>query len=556
MKYMKKVEDIILADWRPYAWIIFLAVSVYAVSLSFDFTFLDDNEFILENYGFIRDISNAGRAFTQTIFSNNFVPYYRPILSLSFMLDAQTGGVALFTYHFTNIALHAGVACLLFLLVLRLTKNRSAALVYSSIFCVHPVLTQAVAWIPGRNDMLLGLFVLSSLLALLQYLSSGSFLSYLSSVIFFGLALFTKESAIALPALFIIFLLFKREDPKIRRGWISLAAGWGASIGFWYFMRSAALIFTYDKSTLGGMAGAVVKSAPAFVQYSGKVLLPFNLSVFPTIRDTGLLYGIISILAVTALFIFSRPRNRQLIVFGGAWFILFLTFSFIRPSPECVLDFQEHRLYVPMIGFVVMLTGMGVLTGVDLKRPAPLIAWLSVVALFSWLTIRHQMDFRDKWAFWNNAVRTAPNAAFVHLRYGFICHTSGLPDKAEAAYKRALALDPELPAAHTKLGLLYMDKKMYNEAGAEFREEVRISPKYDTAYMCMGVALYKQGRPDEAVKLWKRAMRVNPYSVDARKNLAIYYKEIGDGARAACYAGQLADMGIPVPEGFLKDIQE
>ncbi len=547
----ENIGKVLSEGWRPYAWIVFLAAAVYASSLFFDLTFLDDNEFILDNQAFISDISNAGKAFTQSIFSNKLVPYYRPILSLSLMLDAQIGGTTLFWYHLTNIILHALAACLLFRVVSLLCKSRQASFLYAALFCAHPALAQAVAWIPGRNDILLGVFTLLSFLFLLRYAASRSFYSYISSIMFFGLALFTKESAIVLPALFVVFLLCVGGFNSQGKGWLPLISGWAIIGSFWYMMRSAALIFTCDMSTVQGMAGAVVKSAPALIQYLGKVFFPFNLSVYPTIPDTGIIYGLISILLLAVLLLFSRSRRAGLILFGASWFLSFMIFTFIRPSPECVLDFQEHRLYLPMMGVVFLLIGTGFMKDADMKRPFLCASFFFILILFSFLAIRHGMNFRDKWAFWGNAIRTSPRAAFIHTRYGFICHTSGHPDQAEAAYKKAIELDPGLSAVHTKLGLLYMDKKMYNEAGAEFLEEIRISPKYDTAYMCLGVARYRQGRPDDAVYLWKRALRLEPYSADACKNLAIYYHECGDNARASFYARKLQDMGVAVPKEFL-----
>ncbi|MBP7056746.1 MAG: tetratricopeptide repeat protein, partial [Candidatus Omnitrophica bacterium] len=536
----------------PFLWIVLLIGAVYSASLSFGFTFLDDHEFIVENYDFIKDISNIGRAFTQTIFANINVPYYRPILSLSFILDAQIGGTVPFIYHLTNIALHSAVSCLLFLLLYRIAGKRDISFALASIFAVHPVLTQAVAWIPGRNDLLLGLFILGSFLALSRYLVSGSFISYFFSIFLFGLALFTKESAVVMPVLFVLFISQGRRDSNLGKGFLGLAIGWTSVAAFWILMRAATLVSLSDKSTFVGMWGAVSKSSPAFIQYLGKIFMPFNLSVYPTIHDTGFLYGVISALLVSFLFLLSKKKDWHLIIFGGAWFLLFLFFSFIRPSPECVLDFQEHRLYVPMMGFMVMLMGASWIKGIDLKNPVIFTFFLSTITLFSILTFRHEMNFRDKLAFWDNAVKTSPNAAFIHLRYGFLSYMDGLVDKAESEYKKAIELDPELSAVHAKLGLLYMDKKMYNEAVAEFREEIRLSPRYDTAYMCLGVVRYRQGKSEDAVRLWRQAIRINPYSIDARKNLAVYYQQTGDKARASCYARQLFDMGFPVPEDLLK----
>ena len=137
-----RIERTFLRGWRPYAWIAGAVFLVYALALTFDFTHLDDNEFILENYAFISDLSNVRQAFGQTIFANVCIPYYRPLLALSFMIDAQVGGVTPFIYHFTNILLHAAVACLVYLLLRQVGARKQAAFVFAGIFAVHPALAQ------------------------------------------------------------------------------------------------------------------------------------------------------------------------------------------------------------------------------------------------------------------------------------------------------------------------------------------------------------------------------------------------------------------------------
>lgn len=548
---MKRAEAIFLEGARPYVWILSFAVIVYSATLSFGFTHLDDNEFILENFNFIKNVSNIGQVFLGTIFSNATIPYYRPILNLSFMIDAQMGGRSPFVYHLTNLVLHGIAACLLFLLLIGFSFSKPSAFIFSAAFCVHPVLAQAVAWIPGRNDLLLAIFTMTAVLALLEFCRSGSRVAIAASVFFFGLSLFTKESAIILLGLCVIFLAFRGDNIHVRESWPVILASWGLMVVFWFLMRSAALFSVYDKSTLGGMYESLTKSMPAMLIYVGKIFLPFNLSVYPTIADSGVLYGIAGLLVTIVIGVTSKERDWRLAVLGGVWFLFFLSSSFIRPSAECVLDFQEHRLYVPLIGFIIMLAGMGFLDGVDLRSKKTLAVFIGVMLIFSVLTFRHEWAFKDRETFWSNAVRTAPRTAFVHLRRGFISYLDKFNDRAFDEYKKAIALDPELPAVHTKLGLLYMDRRMYKEAASEFREEIRLSPAFDVAYMCLGVVKYKERKFADAERLWKKAMRVNPYSVEARKNLAIYYYERGDEDRSACYARQLRDMGIPVPKEYL-----
>jgi len=153
-----------LKTWRPYAIIIIIGCLLYAKTLSFDFVEYDDRRLIAENQSFISDLSNLFQAFTQDAFNVSFhcssKSYYRPVLTASLIFDAQWGGTNLFIYRVTNLIIHISTCCLLFLFFCRMGFGKSVSLLFSVIFLVHPILTQAVAWIPGRNDSLLAFFQL------------------------------------------------------------------------------------------------------------------------------------------------------------------------------------------------------------------------------------------------------------------------------------------------------------------------------------------------------------------------------------------------------------
>ncbi|UCD55136.1 MAG: hypothetical protein JSV93_06410, partial [Candidatus Omnitrophota bacterium] len=162
-----------------------LGFLVYSQTLFFDFTYLDDNVLILGNRKFLSKLSNIPQAFRQDVFFSYEDAYYRPLLTISFILDAQLPFALYpspkpspqrgegrvrgrgeqgkgFSYHLTNIVIHLLAACLLFLLLIKLKYREGLAIFFSLIFTVHPVLTQAVAWLPGRNDSLLAVFIFSS----------------------------------------------------------------------------------------------------------------------------------------------------------------------------------------------------------------------------------------------------------------------------------------------------------------------------------------------------------------------------------------------------------
>lgn len=544
-------EEKVLAGKRPYLWMALVIFLLYARAISFDFTHLDDTQLIVDNYAFISNPANILKAFQHNAFPNSGIPYYRPLLTLSFMLNAQLGGISPAVYHFTNIIIHIAVSCAIFFFFLMLWYKRLPAFLVSFFFAVHPALAQAVAWVPGRNDSMLALFALLSFIFLLLYLVSGKFTQYICHMLFFAMALFTKESAVVLLVLFVFYIAMRHKKLLYSKDILPLAGGWVALSAFWFTVRQAALINTFE-TPLFGMAMALFKSLPATIQFIGKIFFPFNLSVFPTIQDTTFAYGIAAIVLVLAALIFSKKKDIGLVFFGLSWFMLFLAFSFIRPMRECVLDFQEHRLYVPVIGVMIILLELDFIKNITVKSRKLLAAAGAVAALFCVLTFSHIPDFKDSMAFWSNASRTSPTSPFVHLSVGFAYYQNGLWDEAEEEYKKAIKLEPTLPMAHLKLGLVYLDKKMLDAAETEFKKEIACDPYAYYTYLCLGLIYYKEGKLSQAEGMWLKTLRADPENTDAMKNLAIFYYERKNIAKSIFYVEQLRRRGVNPPPEFLK----
>ena len=276
---MKKEEK----DWfidkftegrKPYIWIVFIGLLVYFWTIFFTFSYFDDKTLILDNLFYLKNLGNIFNAFSQEVFHvlHTSAAYYRPVLTISFILDAQISGSSAFFYHVTNIAIHLVASCLVFVFLCKLKVKRELALIFAIIFVVHPVLSQAVAWIPGRNDSLLALFFLASMIRAIEAFSGSGNTSdgdrlkrsvslgfsevdkridIVWHLIFFALALFTKESGILIP-FFVILWLFLLKKPKVvsinhLEGGLGMTPchlltffGWLVIAIAWFFLRKNA----------------------------------------------------------------------------------------------------------------------------------------------------------------------------------------------------------------------------------------------------------------------------------------------------------------------------
>jgi len=151
---------------KKYLYIVILFIlsfGVYVNTIKNGFVY-DDNDLILRN-------PQVKKASVQEIFSTPFwgerkFGLWRPITILSFRLNYLMKGFSASLFHLTNIILHSLTVLILYFFLLRVTGKYELSFVSSLIYAVHPVHTEAVAWIVGRSEILATLFSLLCFLLL------------------------------------------------------------------------------------------------------------------------------------------------------------------------------------------------------------------------------------------------------------------------------------------------------------------------------------------------------------------------------------------------------
>jgi len=539
-------------SWRPYLWIAAICLLLYFKALFFNFTYLDDNNLILDNFYFIRNISNIAAAFGQDVFRqiSSLAFYYRPLLTVSFIIDAQFNGASPLVFHLTNILLHVLSSCLLFTLLIKMKYRRDLSFFFSLIFAVHPVLSQAVGWIPGRNDSLLMVFALSCFIFFINFFENKNIWSFFLSLIFFALALLTKETALVLIPMFVLYIYLINNDKKITLDKLMVGAGWLLVVVGWYFLRNYGLRSPSNFLVSDGLL-SLWDNLPAVIQYLGKIFLPFNLSVLPLMVDTTYIYGIVSLAILIALLAISKTKRTGYLIFGLSWFVLFLIPSFVRPNPQAVTELFEHRVYLPIIGIFIILLETDIVNRFDFKKKSHLIISLMILAVFSAVTFIHLEVFKDRINFWESAAKSSPHSPLAHRNLGAMYYLEGFPEKALPEYQKALLLNPLEPMANNNIGLIYMKNGKLKEAEAEFKREIKINPLFETAYFNLGLLYLNMGRGREGEGLLKKTIELNPEYLDAYRYLAVYNYRKNNLKDAAFYIEELKKRGVEIPDELL-----
>ncbi len=137
----------------------------------------------------------------------DFFSYYRPLGFLSFAADGALWSFSPTGFHVTNVLLHAVNGLLVFALARRVMTIRAAALA-AALFIVHSSNQEAVYWVSARFDLLATLFVLATVL--LATRDRAVFVG--ASLATFGLALLSKEAALAAPIIVGAYEVFVRRS--------------------------------------------------------------------------------------------------------------------------------------------------------------------------------------------------------------------------------------------------------------------------------------------------------------------------------------------------------
>lgn len=540
--------------FAPFIFIFAAGFLLYFKTFHFGFTYLDDNV-MLDRFDFISRFSNLPEFFKRDVFNTQGGgAYYRPMISVIGMLDARWAGTDPGAYHVTNVLLHSTACCLLFRTLLKLNYGRGTAFFYALFFTVHPVLTQAVAWIPGKNDVLLAVFSLLSFLSFLSFLENGGWARLASHLLFLLLALLTKENAVFLCVLCAFFAVFLRDrkaeksrDPRLWAGWVLVVAGW--------FAARMAVLKAVSGDASFDVAVSLAGNLPALAAYVGKIFFPVNLGVLPVLKDMPMSYGIAAAALTAAMIYAARPKRVLFIAFGILWFLLFLLPTFIQSSASAA-NFREDRIYLPLMGFIFLLAELDIpkMLGLSGLRAAALGA--GVLCLFAGVTFFYSENFRDKISFWKKAVETSPSYAFSYNNLGSMYYLDGNLAGAESMWKKALAINPRERLAHGNLGLLEMNRGKFREAEEHYFREIELNPRYDNVYLNLGLLYFGAGLPDKAEAAWETAVRVNPEFARAYESLAVLSYQRKDIGKAGFYIGRMREKGLPVPSGLARLLEK
>ncbi len=487
--------------------------------VGFEFVTYDDYDLIYENEQFLAHPGNAFTAFTTNAFTTHRTEgfYYRPILLATFVVEYQIWGLHPAGYHAVNLLLHALTSALVVLLLVRLGTSRTIAALGGFLFALHPVQTESVAWISGRNDILLALFVICSAYFYLLYRQSAGRPRWLAlSICFFVLALFTKESAVFYVLLIpLIDLCFPGSQGMRPRATLGMMLLFGLFIAGFIVARSAAigsLIGTENMYGDSSLLQRLLDSAAMMAQHISLLFYPARLSVVHPANEAfwlqdGWKLAAWVFPAVLLLGIIWGWKRNRLVLFGLGWLVIGLLPA-LNVIPVAV-PILEHRLYLPMAGFVIAVAEL--VSQAGKRREAVATIVLGSLALLSatFSYLRYPV-WQNSDTLWTDAIEKSPSSSRAYFNLAGYCYEHKEYDRATALMQTYIKLKPEDPMGYVKLRQVYYAAAKYVDAASVTRRMIATNPGNPDRYVEAAELFMEANLPDSAVSVYRDGISVLP----------------------------------------------
>ena len=347
-----------LAELSPYIILFVITIIVFCNTLGNAFVY-DDSATIVNNT-FIKNWKNFHSVFSFNYFILSGELSYRPVVTLTYFIDYSLWCLNPLGFHLTNILLHTLTTILFYIFLKRIINSDTTAFISTIFFAIHPILTETINCISYREDILSALFFLTAFILFIKIdktpLSGNKlFLYYPVSLFSYLFSLFSKEMAVSLPILLILYNVFCSSPRNTFRAILKktrgIYIGYFLVTGFYLFIQFGLFRDVYIR--LKPAEGGLPVIPKVLASYIKLLLLPFPLNadyVIPTATSNIIAYIISTILLTAMVGIIIRLCKNS----GHARFFILWFFVALLPVSNIVPlgNFMAERyLYIPYFGF-------------------------------------------------------------------------------------------------------------------------------------------------------------------------------------------------------------
>ncbi|MFC1594215.1 tetratricopeptide repeat protein [Candidatus Omnitrophota bacterium] len=438
-----------------------------------------------------------------------------------------------FPYHVASVLLHCCATILVFVL-LRLFFQKESSFVGAGLFAVHPIHTEAVAWISGKGHIFITIFVLAAYL--LYYKASEqknrskiNRAQYSISVVIFAYFMINNFSFCSLLPLLLIFsdVIFKRcrQNWKLWLPFIAITAirlFWARGAFYARVVRDTA-----DIAGLESVVNPIYYFLYSFISYLWLLIWPAKLTLYhePNIFHAWILWSAAFVVVLAACcvpFLFKRAKS---VLLGLVTFTLFLAPTY-TPLPLASLV-AERYVYLPSIFISILFAFLYQRLSRKpngARRGLVIFLCLSLFVSYAVRTVVRNADWKNDTTLWKATIAVSPMSPRAHSNMGVAYFHDGKLKQAIKELEKAIELHPNYYAAYNNLGALYKKIGRTDLALPLFQMATQKGATRAEAYYNLGVAHGEFKQTEQAIEAYRKAIELNPDYVNAHNNLALSYE--------------------------------
>jgi Flp pilus assembly protein TadD len=432
-------------------------------------------------------------------------------------------------------------------LILRSLCVRAAWLA-ATVWGVHPVMVESVAWITELKNTLSAALYLATIFAYMRF-DPAAFSAvgskkgriwawYGCSLVLFMLALLSKTVTSSLPAVLVILMWCRRGSIR-RQDLVPVLPLIAVAIplAMMTSWMERELVGAHGKEWAFGLADRIVIAGRAVWFYIGKIVCPTRLSFnyerwnIDARSAAQWIYPVLAVVCIGMLVIGSRTRLGRRPATAALYFVgtLFPALGFVNVYPMRFAFVADHFQYLASIGPIVIVA--------DIARrniPGTYVRWsLCALLIFalSGLTFTRARVFKDSAALWSDTLRKNPKSWLAHSGLAGVYAMNGDVNAAVEESRMAVSI---LPDARNRAGLAARLAVAGDgdEARREHLSALELEP--DNAILRYNYAfdLERWGELDTAEREYRKALALDERLPGVRTRLAIIRGMLGDIAGA------------------------
>ena len=535
-------------SWLWHSWLVFVfGALLYANTLTHQFT-QDDAIVIYDNMFTTQGVSGIKGLFTKDTFYGFFKEEgkaklvsggrYRPLTPAMFSVEYQLVGDKPWLGHLINVLLYGLLCTMIYKLLTKMLcfrddnkAKRYLILAITLLYAAHPLHTEAIANIKGRDEIMSMLGSVLALYYMLKYTDTKQLKALLISLISFFLAFLSKENTITFLAVIPLTLFFFR-DKTLKESTVSSLV----------FLIPTILFLIIRVSVLGNDFGGTpmeLMNNP-FLKIVDNRYVPFStgeklatilftlgkyvqLLIFPhplthdyyprhiammKWSDAGILMSLV-VYAGLVFIAIKGFKAKSLLSYGILFYLITLSIvsNIVFPIGT---NMSERFMFMPSLGAAIAI---GYVLHEYVFKKLGQTAFFGITGLilllFSVKTVTRNAVWESDFKLFTTDVKTSTNSAKVLNAAGGALTAKAFEEKDET--KKAT---------------------MLNEAIGYLRRAVEIHPGYKNAYLIMGNAYFYLSQYEPAIEAYGKALNLDPQFQDAFRNQAIVLREAGK------YAGE------------------